>query len=354
MKKRKLSKEARFNLSNCFMSLFSNKRAIEAGKSMPIWSHAIVAVLAPALALVPVIVGVARTNGDNALSGTLYGFDKSVALTMVDINNDNDELRVGEDHLLKYYKDGSEVTDTGALCMGEHINTQTQQYDIQVYYLRATDDKTVDDLYKEINEVQYVIGTTTPKAPEDESGTKYYRPHYIFFHEKAFAVNIMANNSINAAANFSGDYNHVPAGELIDRITKVNNVIPTTYEAASMPDYQKGLIENMKVFFNEAYIGIKGQTLLFSSTIYYGVYLGLVLFLGLLTFILTRSKKNFNSYLKWYQCMGIVAWASISPALLSLILGFLLASMATMLFILLLGVRVMWLTMKQLSPTYTE
>ncbi|MCR4880242.1 MAG: hypothetical protein K5906_04740, partial [Bacilli bacterium] len=78
----------------------------------------------------------------------------------------------------------------------------------------------------------------------------------------------------------------------------------------------------------------------------------LTLFLGLLMFLLTRGKRNFNNYLKWYQCMCISAWAAFTPGLLGLIFGFLMPAYAIMFFILFMGVRVMWLSMKQLSPTY--
>ena len=102
----------------------------------------------------------------------------------------------------------------------------------------------------------------------------------------------------------------------------------------------------------DSYLAIKNKSLVVSTFMYWGIYAGLTLFLGLLIFLLTRGKRNFNNYLKWYECLAISGWASFTPGLLGMIMGFILTSYAIMFFILFMGVRIMWLSMKQLSPTY--
>ena len=64
---------------------------------------------------------------------------------------------------------------------------------------------------------------------------------------------------------------------------------------------------------------------------------------------------NHHWYQRWYRCLYgfyalIAYWATITPAILTTGLGFLLTSFSQVLFPLLLGVRIMWLSMKLLRP----
>ena len=72
--------------------------------------------------------------------------------------------------------------------------------------------------------------------------------------------------------------------------------------------------------------------------------------MGLMVFLLTRGKKNIFRVYTFGDCQKISAWSMVSPALLGMILGFFIQDYAMMFFIILLGVRVMWLSMKQLRP----
>ncbi|MEG1739051.1 MAG: hypothetical protein RR266_01155, partial [Bacilli bacterium] len=57
----------------------------------------------------------------------------------------------------------------------------------------------------------------------------------------------------------------------------------------------------------------------------------------------------YRSYTFW-ECMKISFWSMLSPAILSLVFGFFLTQFATLIFVLIFGVRAMWLSMKQLKP----
>ena len=350
---RKLSKEAKFNLKNGFGSLVSNRCAIEAGKSMPIWLTIIMGLVGPALAMVPIMVNVARTNGSSA-AGTdtnNYSIARNFSITMVDYNNSNVELKIDGDHFLTYYKDGTAVTTEGTTNITNHVNSQSNQYDIRTYWLSDSAEKDINAQFTEIINQQYIVGTTTLKSDTDKDKT-YYKPISLCFHKKGFMFSVYKSNSTTLATNFSGDFYHTEAVDLVKRLGTVNGKMPTSYEEIIDVNYEKGLLTNLRALLDECYTEIKGRTFLYTSTIYYSVYVGLVIMLGLLMFIITRGKKNFNNYLKWYQCMGISAWACISPGLIALAFGFWLSSYAMMMFILLMGVRTMWLSMKQLSPTY--
>ena len=352
---KKLSKEAKFNLKNGFGSLINNRCAIEAGKSMPFWLSIIMGILGPALAMIPIIVNVANTNGSAAYNDTVnYNLDRNLAISMVDLTNKNAKLTVA-DHYLTYYENSQPVVVTGGKYeMQNHINSQSHQYSIRTYFLEETADMKIDALYKEITAEEFIIGTTTLKSDEDPKDTKYYKPMTLVFYNKGFAFSTFKDQTATVASSYSGDFaNTVDCENLIARIATVDGVLPTTYEQIGRTGYLDGLKINTKKLLDEGYLQVKGRTFLLTSTIYFAIYVGITFFLGFLTFILTRGKRNFNNYLKWYQCIGISCWASISPGILALIFGFFMQSLALMIFILLMGVRIMWLTMKNLSPTAT-
>ena len=114
--------------------------------------------------------------------------------------------------------------------------------------------------------------------------------------------------------------------------------------------YTEGVLNNWKKTFNLTYENRKILNFWATSGIYYGIYLGLTVFMGLLIFLLTRGKKNPYNYLSILTCEKIEAWICFAPAILGMIVGFIFANFAVMAYIMLLGLRTMWLTMKQLRP----
>ena len=103
---------------------------------------------------------------------------------------------------------------------------------------------------------------------------------------------------------------------------------------------------------NACYFRIIIKSMWSNTGIYLGVYAGLILFLGLMVFLLTRGKNNINRTMNFWVCQKVAWWSSFTPGLLALPLGFLLASniLGQMTFIVLLSIRVMWLSMRQLRP----
>jgi len=352
---KKLSKETAFNLRTGFGTLVSNQSCIEAGKSLPWWIAIIIGLIATFIPVIPVMTNISRTNGDSFINGTYnYSFDKNATIANVLMNNEGIEFTVGEDHYLTYTKNGEVQTPSrGDTLLASYTNQISKQYDIRAYWLTDFEDKTVNDFYKEITSVKYVLGTTTPRQDSDPEGTKYYIPNYLFYYKEGNGLYLAKVDSDAAASRFTGDFINVPAGtKLVNRmLTVTGKDIPTDINKIDSV-YIEGVFNNYKDFYNESYLDIKSKSLVYSTVIYWGIYLGLTLFLGLLIFLLTRGKRNFNNYLKWWQCLSIAGWASFTPGVLAMILGFLMTNYAIMFFILLMGVRTMWLSMKQLSPNY--
>lgn len=371
--RKQLSPEARYNLKVGFGSLFSNNSAIEAGKSLPFWIPIFLGLLGAFLAIVPVMVGILNTNGEALINSTnTYAFDREYALALYALNEKGIEFTVGEDHLLTYTVNGKTVTPTGESdyllyqhridSEGQYEGTSYSYYGIEAYYLFDDEEypagkKTASQWYEEISKVSYKLHSIDKKTDTDPSGTKYYKPHRIFFYKKGVAISLLKNDSDVAFYTFTGELFNVTPGKLIERFIAgtalAEHKDPSRLKAEELKALEKQLFENLKPFLNDSYSSIKSRTLAYSVGIYYSIYVGLILFLGLLMWLLTRGKKNFNNYLRIHQTLRIAGMASFTPGLLALILGFIMSQYAMMFFILFLGVRVMWMSMKQLSPNYT-
>ena len=352
---KKLSKETSYNLRTGFGTLISNQSCIEAGKSLPWWIAILIGLVGTFIPVIPTMVSISKTNGETFISSTYnYSFDKNAAIANVQMYNDGVEFVVDDEHYLSYYKNDEKQSPTEPELLTSYINPLTGQCDVEVYWLLDTEEKTVNDYYKEITATQYIIGTTNKKGDADPENTKYYTPTYFFYYKEGNDLYLSKVKSTAAANKFTGDFINVPSGKLLSRLLTVKGLaIPENINDKAMTgQYIEGVYTNYKEFYNESYLDIKSKSLIYSTFIYWGIYIGLTLFLGLLIFLLTRGKRNFNNYLKWYQCLCITGWASFTPGLLAMILGFFMTSYAIMFFILLMGVRVMWLSMKQLSPTY--
>lgn len=65
---------------------------------------------------------------------------------------------------------------------------------------------------------------------------------------------------------------------------------------------------------------------------------------------MTRGKKNPFREIKFIETMKMIGVAALCPAIISCLVGFIMPGYAPLLFMLTLGMRVMWMSTKTLSP----
>ena len=140
--------------------------------------------------------------------------------------------------------------------------------------------------------------------------------------------------------------------EFLNKAGLASDDVNTLTRESYINQYRSKVMKQVVRVFNNTYINQKNKTLWTNTGIYAAIYAGILLFLGLMVFVLTRGKNNPFKFLNIWHCQKIVWWASFTPALLGLILAFLFAGnmIGQMAFILLISLRVMWLSMKQLRP----
>ena len=102
--------------------------------------------------------------------------------------------------------------------------------------------------------------------------------------------------------------------------------------------------------FNAAWNDTRLATAYSQTGIWMAIYAGTVIVLGLLIFLLTRGKNNpFNVYTFW-DGEKIAGWATVTPAILALVLGFIFKNFAQLFFLILFALRILWMTFRSLRP----
>ena len=135
------------------------------------------------------------------------------------------------------------------------------------------------------------------------------------------------------------------ANYLVTLLT-VENVAQNMYDN----HYTVGVYKNFKKLMDKSYETLKIKNTALTCLIYFGIFFGASLLMALLMFLLTRGKKNPNNYFSFWLCVKIQARLSFCPGLLTMIIGFFLTSQVPLFMIMLLGLRVMWISMKELRP----
>ena len=167
-----------------------------------------------------------------------------------------------------------------------------------------------------------------------------------------------SNTTTQVQTSYGGlDWENTGKTGIIKRILKdgiKSGDISTMDEDAYLNNYSGKTLKRFKVVLNETYLNQKRRTTWSTTGIYAGIYAGIIAFLGLMIFILTRGKNNPFKFLNIWHCQKIAWWAAFTPALLGMILAFIFSgnTIGQMAFILLVSLRVMWLSMKQLRPVY--
>lgn len=349
-KKPGMAPETKRNLINVFKSLISNQAAIDGAKEAPFWIGIIFLVLSVALPIIPIIVAQQKVNGADFISGYSYGADRGLANTTMQLESDGHVYKV-EGGQLSFNKPVSTGVDDAVaddiIIKNDNSGNPYAVYNFRFYIT----DKTGDELQKFINlltDTAYLEKTTTIYTVEHETaGMTSYKSSFIVLAPKTLAVALYKSETTELVKSSNGGLNWAHTADVANLLTRLDD--DATLQTVARRD---NIFKHWKDIFNETYVDQKNVSTRNMSLIYMGVYAGLILFLGLMIFLLTRGKNNAFNYLKWYTCQFIAWWAAFTPAVLGMILGFIFSSniIGQMGFIVLVSIRIMWLSMRQLRP----
>ena len=348
-----MNPKAKKFLSNFFFGLFSNDHAIEGSKSNPWWVGLIILVLGVFLPVIPLTVNAANSYGASFLTSYTYRYDQNIADLTTKLLLDNKEFKVNDNHELQYFVDGEvahPTVEADVTPVAAHINATTNQYELVIYFTER-EGLDLDALKTSITDTHYKSGSTSVAVEGDTA----YAPSYVILYKNGIYTKLMKENSTEAGSNtsttYATDWKHFDVGHELLKNTLPEGKTAAQVDLNSSKDVQE-IFANWKEVYNKAYLSQKTYNTWFTTLLFYGIYLALAIFMGLLVFLLTRGKNNMFNYLKFWDCQKIVWWASLCPAILAMIVGFIFSNFAQMIFIILFGLRIMWISMKQLRPQY--
>lgn len=365
--------KAKFVLLTFLKSLISNDAAIEGAKKAPWWMALILGVASIALPLIPTAVSIGNQKGSDYLTNYIGGNEVALTDVALKAKADNVEFRV-EGDLCSYYKDNAKtfvshedastpvytyMSERHETVYVEEVKTEdtniTKEVEFMLFYTSESDK--INDLIKDIETKHtYVLGKDTLISQQDyvdlaDENTRYYLPSYVIIHETGIYVLLTQQSSTTkyGATSYVTDWKNTADGDLITRILSVEGVEEADAKITNR-NYVSAVYGNFKGVVNEAFITSRNQNLLRSTLIFAGVYAALILLMGLMTFLLTRGKNNPFNYLNYGITLKVACWASLSPAILGMALGFWLTKYAPYIFIILIGLRIMWISLKQFRP----
>ena len=300
------------NIKLFFASLISNNSAIDGARKKPWYAAIIIFFVSIILSVIPGSVSQLKQKGESYFTNTTYLFREASYEFSKDINK-------------------PEYSDKMYVIKGEKDSTLAGDSSINFEYL--FEQVTYNFTYA-VSEDDF----TFKKASFIEAGHSFV----IFGSNYAYIRLVNPNDHTKAVVELScrNAYKKISANEFKealdtneDKTTAINNTW----------DHWKTLTGKL---YNQTRLTVTGSNLLIMSAINVGI----ALIMGFMVWVLCRGKNNPYRLFNVWECFKIAFWASLSPAILTVGLGFLIKNFAMTLFPLLLGVRTMWLTMKSLRP----
>lgn len=382
MKKTKPIKKQNRTLKLLFSSLFKNDAAVEGGRTQPWWIALTLLLVSVIIAIIPTMIQIGQTKGSDVFKGAQYQTD----VALVKFN----EALVAEGVDLVYRED----INTGYLLRNEGTAFETAFSDkisissvsgsVDVHYFSFAQPRNVDTTNSEGEQVEqsinfeylrvYYTGNITEQfALRGESAEPevYLANYLITLSENSTSVDPNAKVTSHVILGKSGLYFRVynPTKVLLgsDYVRSTQGVSLDVKESFALhtfnqttldgqnivgtdPQYVSKVMANWSHLVDITYGPVKTITFWTTNGINGLIYLILSIFIGLIFFITTRGKYNPNRDIKFFEAMKIGAWLLLTPALLTLIVGSFVPSYASLVYIMTLGMRTVWMSMKSVQP----
>lgn len=353
-------------LRDGFGCLVNNSAALRGAKNGPLWLTIVMFFLSILLPVLPLFISAANTSGSAFINSKSYGLERYITQVATDLKDNQYTFDLNDNHEMEINLVGSQIPYgdyvtpnpvdenkvLGATPLASYVDGVTGQYDLLVYVSKESgSSKIAKNLNTYISEKSYLIETTQEKNAEtDPENSKYYRPSYIIVFKNTIYVVVYYGEKA-VAGSMGGNFDNLKAGEYLSKLLEVkdkegNVVVPSMADAA----YTDGVLKNFKKFLNKTYDSIKWRNTFATSGIYLAIFAGLSVFMGLLMWVMTRGKNNPNNYFSIWLCLKLEARLGLAPGLITFIIGLFLTQYASMIFILTMGLRVMWISMKELRP----
>lgn len=358
------------NLKLVLKSIISNDACVQGGRQAPWWISIIMVFVSVVLTLIPPLVSSLKAKGEDFVSastnnyevGSLRFFEeaneKGLTFTVNEVNGKK-VLEVSKGSLTgeEAFKDVFyNVNSNGVNCYTHYA--EDGKIDFQAFYyngdyslkdyVNSTNQKKTTFIDEMILSEHYTVEVDgAPKAVAVNRNASF------LLLGKYAATGYLYNASGAASKKFSGTYKHFEKGFVLNSLNdnkKTSDTTMASMNAEEYASYRATYFKNFKTFLNTSYKELKVQEVLVKVFTTLGINVGIIVFMGLMLFILTRGKANPYRVYSFFDTQKMAYWATPTMAVLAMIVGFIFSSFAQLAFPLLIGVRIMWMSMKSLNP----
>lgn len=382
----KEEKGAKATFKLLLRTLFKNDACVEARK-LPWYIAALIFVLSVGLSVIPPVVQLATEKGSTLLTGQSYSFDNGIRsfthfldekdINIVVRNAQDDTTGKWTTPTLSFDSDASKdnwnantipyietVKDAqGNVVLDDDGKPKTREYKYFEYKQNIQDKKDVVRLRVFVIEDDPTSLSDASLAYQffysnEQFGVKMnnkdslpdgYTPASLMVlgtHEVYIALygSNPASNTSYSGTPFRGDYIRMDGGSGDEVDLNLRHFLTVNNEEVNPED------SFWVTFLDRAYSYTRMTTALSMLALLSGLFAIIILIFGFTLWLMTRGKRNPNRDIRVHETMKISCFASLTPALLSLIFGFIIPSFSSFLFIGLNSIRLMWLSMKSLRP----
>ena len=315
-----------------FKGLVNNEEVIYESKKQPWWAAVIVFLVSLVVAVVPSFVSIAKVQGAAVLNATQNAsLDTSLVLVSKHLEENNINIAIDENGRI----------DVESLIPSdkEYYQHVVTAQDKELLIFTIAQDKDVTNLSKNYSEGKKSSTDAVREKPYSYliiTESKVYITTYL---DTADVKNVVVEGIVTEAATAA--YTYVGLNESA-KGTNINSFYASQDINACLGHWE--------TFLNDLYEISKTQYLWGYTGVLSAINLGVALLVALLTMVLTRLKSATGNKLNYLDSLQIIAFASLAPALVSLLLGFMISSFTQVGFVLCLGLRSTFLGMKAANP----
>lgn len=330
------------SLKFIFSSLLSNQKITDESNEQPWWLAIVIALLSIVIAIIPTTVQVMTVQGSDIITRVEnYSLDYSLTQFSIQyLNPESPAKATISDGKMTFtnFTDGAEIKHGDDVTLvvrytqnSADLTTVTQSIKTS-YPVKQEGETETDKLVSKIPSMLIFTEDSLYLYVYDASATATYT-------EKDGTKTIVSET--NYVGVTSGTYEGI-TGDLANLNSYYNPSLEPSKAASEC-------LNNWTTFFDKAYETPRNSLALSYTGMFAGLDAIIMLVLSLTIFLLSKTKSSIRRF-KYLESLKMIFFASLSPAILSLLLGFLIPSLQSISFVLFIGLRCTWLAMKATSP----
>ena len=347
--KKKGNPELRAKVLRGLSTLIKNDAVVDVGRNWKWYLPVVLAILSIIIAVIPILTQNMSVQAGNSFFGTSYGYETGLVHFQEEIDDKNVSLVIADKKLTNPGDSwASQIKTEADEPWYTYKQTGTNEVTFEVFYNYTANISDTDFLNR-------ITGNKNPfteavRSLKDDGSAKPYITAFLFLGKESFYCSSRKLDG-SQGASVSGLYDHHEGLDLKILAKKTIAGADIAAEKFGTREYLSIVTASWTTFVNDGYNSTKVKRAWSMTGIVAGIDAGGIILMGLLLFLLTRGKRNPYRIFTFWQTQKMSYTASFTPAILGMILGFIMSQFASFSFLIVFAFRIMWMSMRTLSPT---